>query len=283
VPQVGIDDSFFALGGHSLLATRLVSRIRTAFGAELSIRTVFEAPTVATHSARLADAAQGRPALVAGDRTDSLPLPYAQQRLRFLNELDGPNATYNSPMAIALSGPVDGDALDAALLDVVARHEMLRTVYSMADGRPCQRVLPIDDIGSVLTRADYTDQAVSDAVALAFDLGADVPSRAWLFRRSAHEHVLVVVIHHIAGDGWSLAPLARDLSVAYATRVAGAAPAWPSNQSSLTNLRMVSSGRSRPGWGVTERRWCSRSARTRCTAGYRWLRSRPARMTILPN
>ncbi|MEY9946671.1 amino acid adenylation domain-containing protein [Kitasatospora sp. GAS1066B] len=226
LPQVSVDDSFFDLGGHSLLATRLISRIRTTLDVELPIRALFEASTVAALADRLEGAGQGRPALVASPRPEAVPVSFAQQRLWFLGQLEGPSATYNIPLCLHLTGPLETAALDAALRDVVDRHEVLRTVFTTVDGQPCQQVRAADTVGSLLTVGTFDEQAVARAAGHAFALAADIPLRAWLFSQSATEHVLLVVVHHIAGDGWSMGPLARDISTAYAARLAGAAPLW---------------------------------------------------------
>ncbi|MFB7669743.1 amino acid adenylation domain-containing protein, partial [Kitasatospora sp. NPDC056138] len=232
LPSVGVDDSFFDLGGHSLLATRLISRIRTALGVEIPLRAIFEAPTVTRLARRLADhAGELRPALVPAARPQVLPLSYAQERLWFLHKLEGPSATYNMAFALRLTGDLDRHALQDALNDVIARHEALRTVFREANGQPGQHILAPDQARVALhvqqiDEADVT-QTLNRAARHEFDLSAQVPLHARLFTVSPTESVLMLIVHHIAADGWSMAPLARDLIAAYTARLTGAEPDWP--------------------------------------------------------
>ncbi|MEU0530190.1 amino acid adenylation domain-containing protein [Amycolatopsis tolypomycina] len=230
VDRVSPEDGFFELGGHSLLAARLVGRIHADFGVALSVRAVFEEPTVARLLPAIERAAAASPHASAArpPRPDRLPLSPAQERIWVEQRLSGPSPRYNIPAAVRLSGPLDREALGAALADVVARHESLRTVVADTGGVAHQVIrdrvspeLPITEV-----TAETLDAAVAAHAREPFDLAEDLPLRAHLFALGEHEHVLSVVVHHIAADGWSLDPLARDLSRAYAARARGQAPGW---------------------------------------------------------
>ncbi|WP_156745420.1 non-ribosomal peptide synthetase, partial [Mycobacterium sp. 1165178.9] len=233
VERVGIDDSFFDLGGDSISAMRLITAINSGLGAGLSVRAVFEAPTIAQLAPRIhAETGQAEP-LVAVERPAVVPLSFAQQRLWFIDQLQGPSPMYNMPAALRLEGRLDAAALGAALADVVGRHESLRTVFVAPGGIPQQVVLPVEraDFGWEVVEAGSwptarLTEAIDTEVRRPFDLASAVPLRARLFRVTNDEHILVVVVHHIAADGWSIAPLLRDLGLAYAHRCAGRAPDW---------------------------------------------------------
>ncbi|AWW43513.1 non-ribosomal peptide synthetase [Streptomyces cadmiisoli] len=233
VPNVGIDDNFFDLGGHSLSATRLVSRIRSVLGTELTVRSVFEAPTVAALATRLTDmAGRGtvRSAPVAKQRPDRLPLSSAQHRMWLLGRVAGPSTAYNMPAVLRLVGPLDVAALATALDDVVAHHEVLRTVYPEVDGEPVQRILPPRSGQVPVVVEAVADGELSEAVAAAtmrvFDLAEELPIRATVLRTGPEESVLVLLLHHIASDGWSMGLLAHEVSRAYESRREGRSPHW---------------------------------------------------------
>ncbi|MFF9767189.1 amino acid adenylation domain-containing protein [Streptomyces sp. NPDC014636] len=230
LPSATIDDHFFRRGGHSLLATRLISRIRAVWNAEITIRDLFQYPTVALLAERLTAASGGprRPALAPQERPERVPLSSAQQRLWFLDQMEGPSATYNIPMALRLTGELDREALRRALTDLVARHESLRTVYPVHDNSPYQRVLPCGPVELPLTAATERDLAglLHAEASHTFDLSGDLPFTVRLFELGEQAHVLSLVIHHIASDGWSNGPLFRDLAAAYAARAQGRAPEW---------------------------------------------------------
>ncbi|MGW0209067.1 amino acid adenylation domain-containing protein [Streptomyces sp. NPDC003233] len=162
--------------------------------------------------------------------SDLFPLSYAQQRLWFLNQLEGPDATYNAPVLLRLEGRLDVAALREAWHDVLTRHESLRTVFRGQDGVPVQSVLDADDPGLVLTIIDCEPTGPAGTLdtlqTQPFDLSTDLPVRAWLVRVDAEHHVLALVLHHIVCDGWSMGPLQRDLKAAYTARLRGESPDW---------------------------------------------------------
>ncbi|MEE1929010.1 amino acid adenylation domain-containing protein [Streptomyces sp. TRM 70351] len=236
--SVTLDDDFFRLGGHSLLATRLASRIRSAFGTELTLRALFEHPTAGALDALLTTAATGgdgqadtRAALTPRPRPARTPLSYAQQRLWLIDQMEGASRLYTIPLALNLDGPLDRAALRAALGYLRERHESLRTVFRTGDdGAPYQLILSADAPGDPLETVDATGgpdalrAAFEEAVGRPFALATEPPLRATLLHAGKDRHVLVLVLHHIAGDGWSLGPLLRDLDLAYTARLTGRAP-----------------------------------------------------------
>ena len=231
--RVGVDDSFFELGGDSLLAMRVIAAINTGLDADLAVRALFDAPTVAQLAPRIDEGSGAAAAVGAVERPAVVPLSFAQSRLWFLNRFEGGVATYNMPTAFRISGALDVEALGAALADVVGRHESLRTLFVAPEGIPRQLVVPAEraEFGWQVVDAsgwpaDRLGEAIGAVARHSFDLAAEIPLRARLFRVSDDEHVLVAVAHHIAFDGWSLVPLVGDLGVAYASRCAGRAPGW---------------------------------------------------------
>ncbi|MGY0064545.1 amino acid adenylation domain-containing protein [Streptomyces sp. LZ34] len=232
--RVGVEESFFDLGGHSLLAARLISRIRAGRAVELGIRTLFNAPTVAGLAALIDSGAGGvgvsvgRPMVGGRVRPGRLPLSFAQRRMWFLRELEGPSSTYNTPLRMRLDGAVDVGALRGALADVMGRHEVLRTRYPVFAGEPYQEIgAAVSGLSVVEVAAGGLAGAVREAEGYCFDLATEVPVRAWLFHEaSSGERVLLLLLHHIASDGWSVGPLLRDLGSAYQARVSGGLPMW---------------------------------------------------------
>ncbi len=231
--RVGIDDDFFASGGDSLLAARLVAAIRETSGVVVSVRSVFDAPTVRALSAAVAaapPACSGPPlSPAAGPRPAAVPMSYGQEALWFLHRADGPSPAYNLPLAIRLDGTLDASALAVAIKDVTRRHEALRSVLEERDGRGWQRVLPPEAAGPELVVETVTEHGLPAALRRAAGRPLDLatgPLRAMLFRMAADRHTLLLVLHHTAGDGGSVEPLWRDLRTAYEARAAGHAPAF---------------------------------------------------------
>ena len=232
IDKVGVDDSFFDLGGDSMSAMRLIAAVNTGLDADLSVRAVFEAPTVAQLAPRIGKGGGLEP-LIPVERPAVVPLSFAQQRLWFIDQLQGPSPVYNVVVALRLDGRLDADALGAALADVVGRHESLRTLFPAIEGVPQQLVVPAEraDFGwDVIDASGWPAGRLGEAIGAAarygFDLATEIPLRARLFRVADDEHVLVAVAHEVAADGWSMTRLVRDLRVAYASRCAGRAPGW---------------------------------------------------------
>ncbi|WP_249643969.1 amino acid adenylation domain-containing protein [Nocardia sputi] len=230
--EIGIQDNFFDMGGNSLIAARAVARINAALGTALSIRDLFEAATIDALTQRFAmqttDASS--PRLAPAERPERIPLSQAQQRLWILNRFSEHAAAYNMPLAVAVEGPLDVAALRAGLVDVIERHESLRTTFPESPDGPFQLIHPAEAIPLTLDPIDVTDDDVAglatEYAGYGFDLRAQAPIRVALYRTGAQRHVFLIVLHHICGDGWSIAPLAKDLMTAVAARANGVAPQW---------------------------------------------------------
>ncbi|MET9200711.1 amino acid adenylation domain-containing protein [Gordonia sp. NPDC003585] len=235
--SVGRNHDFFDLGGNSLLATQIVGALEQLAGRRITVREVFEHSTVA-ELARLTGPADPRPlATLHHDPDADVPVGPAQRQLWFLNQLDGSDdtesgsAAYSIAFALDLRGDLDIDALAGALRHAVDRHEPLRTVFPDHDGLPVMDIRPADDVDLTLTPVDVSDadwkEQAQHLARSRFDLTQEVPLRVRLHRIDgdrAH-HKLTIVVHHIAADGWSMAPLGRDIAGAYADLSAGRSPA----------------------------------------------------------
>ncbi|MFZ1910736.1 MAG: amino acid adenylation domain-containing protein, partial [Propionicimonas sp.] len=228
VERVSVTESFFDAGGNSLSAMRLVARAGEVLGVELSVRDLFDAPSVrelvadsVNKSAALA------PIVAVVPRPERVPLSFAQQRMWFINRLEPGSPVYNLPAVLRVRGDLDVGALHAALVDVVVRHEVLRTTFPSVDGVPFQLIAASESSAGLLDWAVVDSrEAVESAVMAGFDLVHDAPIRARVWQAAPGEFVLALVTHHIASDGQSQLPLVSDLLAAYVARAAGAAPVF---------------------------------------------------------
>ena len=229
IESAGMRDDFFALGGHSLLATRLVSRVRESFGVELPVRSLFEAPTLRGLAAYIEAALRDRsgtqaPPITRVPRDGKIPLSFAQQRLWFLHELEPTSSFYNVPVAVRLHGRLQLEALQRTLNEIVRRHESLRTSFATVDAQPVQSIapvllleLPLIDL-SMLPEAERENEAqqrATEEARLPFNLATGPLIRASLVRLGAEDHVLLVTMHHIVSDGWSMGVLIREVGALY--------------------------------------------------------------------
>ncbi|GMA31339.1 hypothetical protein GCM10025875_13310 [Litorihabitans aurantiacus] len=241
IGSIGIEEDFFAAGGHSLLATRLAAVLSDRLETTVTVRAVFQRPTVALLAGAVGDTATDDetagdtpgtrgsargPRLAPTPRPERLPVSHSQRRLWFLNRLEPGSAAYNIPVVLHLDGELDVAALRAALGDVAERHEPLRTVVPYDGGEPVQVVLRAGPVSltAVDVPAERLDAVVEQEALRPFDVTTQAPLRAVLLRTAPTRHALVVVMHHIAADGWSLAPFAHDLSRAYEARIDGREP-----------------------------------------------------------
>ncbi|WP_160103359.1 amino acid adenylation domain-containing protein, partial [Rhodococcus sp. T7] len=233
IDRVGADDSFLDLGGNSLSATRAVGRINSALDTNLGVAALFGAPVVADLAVRIDSemmTSSVSPALTARPRPERIPLSLAQQRMWFVNQFDTSSPAYNIPVALQLDGALDLDALRAALGDVLERHESLRTVFPGSADGPRQMIADSALVTPDLEPVPVAESALRDSLAaffgVGFDVTEDLPLRVRLLRLAPERHVLALVVHHIAADGFSMAPLARDVMLAYTARVQQQAPGW---------------------------------------------------------
>jgi amino acid adenylation domain-containing protein len=241
MPQVGRRDNFFQLGGHSLIVLKLVARVRERWNVDLPLRRLFHDPTLAGVAACIdeltgSDRTTPHKVIPCADRTGELPLSFGQQRLWFLEQLEPGAAYFHMPLAVRLRGALDRDALAESLRDLILRHEILRTTFPTRDGRPYQSIqtsMPIDVplIDLTASAPDHRESEMRrEAEAEArrpFDLTQGPLIRVRLLRLAAEEHVLLVTLHHIISDGWSLQVLLREAVELYSARLRGKSPELP--------------------------------------------------------
>jgi amino acid adenylation domain-containing protein len=240
IEQVGIHNNFFELGGHSLLGTRVISKIRSAFEVECPLRALFEAPTVEALARRIDqlsqnDDAQPVPPIASIDRSAPLPLSFSQQRLWFLDQIVPGSALYNMPTALKLKGLLDLAAIQRALDEVLRRHEILRTRFALDGDTPVQIIEPASELPLTLSDLSTSEgDRMAQAVAVLqressrpFDLSAAPLIRAHLVRLAADEHMLLLNMHHIVSDAWSMGVLAREVTELYAAFIKGSASPLP--------------------------------------------------------
>lgn len=239
--QVSVDQNFFEMGGHSLLATQVASRVRSSFGIELPLRCLFESPTIAglaerVDAARRSQRGVAAPSIGRAVREGNLPVSFSQERLWFLDQLLPDTSVYNIPEGWRFRGPLNGQALRQALNEIVRRHEALRTSFQTIDGQAFQLIapsleleLPVVDL-SELPSSDREREALrlaSEEATRRFDLSTGPLIRASLLRLEHDEHVLLLTMHHIVSDGWSLGVFFRELSVLYEACCRGEASPLP--------------------------------------------------------
>jgi non-ribosomal peptide synthetase component F len=235
---VGVEDDFFELGGHSLLATQVMSRVREALGVEIGLRELFEDPTVAAFASKIEQARRAGaglscevPPVVPVERnSEGLPLSFAQQRLWFIDQLEPGSSSYNVPAAVRLSGGLNVAALERTLSEIIRRHEVLRTTFAVRDGEPVQVIHEAAPLSLEALDLSGLDEAEREAEVARiaqeesrrpFDLAAGPLLRAGLLRVDDENHVVLLMMHHIIIDGWSLGVLVEEIAALYEAFVEG--------------------------------------------------------------
>ncbi|MEU2995022.1 amino acid adenylation domain-containing protein [Streptomyces griseoincarnatus] len=230
ISDLAATDDFFERGGNSLLAIKLTTKIRAAYHSALSVRDIFQQPTAEQLATLVHNSARNNSGPRSLERPEDIPLSLPQRRLWFLNQSEVPPSVYNIPLVVNIRGDLDTAALGEAIADVLDRHEVLRTVFPETATGVRQVILERPDVWHGLPVTNITEDALEETLRnlsrLSFDIIKDIPLRAHLFRVTDQHHVFLVIIHHIAGDGWSFAPFGRDLELAYTARKEGRAPAW---------------------------------------------------------
>ncbi|MGA2602460.1 MAG: condensation domain-containing protein, partial [Bryobacteraceae bacterium] len=235
IREIGVDQNFFELGGHSLLATQVIARVRSVFQTEVPLRVLFESPTVSGMARRLAESAAigSIPPLVPVAREGDLPLSFAQQRLWFLDRVNPGGVAYNLPFALRLKGTLNINAVQMSLDEIVRRHEALRTCFPARQGIAIQKItppyrvsLPLTDLSSLEEKARECEAAsqMRREAEGSFDLAQGPLIRASLIRLSDDQHDLLITMHHIAADGWSIGVLVREFMSCYAAYSTGGQP-----------------------------------------------------------
>ncbi len=238
--QLGINDNFFSLGGHSLLTVRMTGQIRNRFNQEVSLKQIFSHPTIAQLAVLIdtedTDTDNHRPGISRIERGGLLPLSFAQQRLWMLDQIDGGSAHYNMPTALRFEGALDIEAVKQALAGILMRHEVLRTVFVLnSESEPSQQILdgeefsvPLTDFSGEINPTERAREQVIQQASTPFNLSRDYMLRAEVLRITPEEHWLLVTLHHIASDGWSMDVMAREFFEGYSAFVEGRAVDLPS-------------------------------------------------------